>query len=57
MNIENLKRIMSGKKSRLPSVRSQEWKTVYAETDPPPKKTNKKQIINTYLNEKHHRIK
>ncbi len=32
MNIEKLNRIMSEKKTRLPSLRNQNWKTIKAET-------------------------
>ena len=33
MIIENLKRIMSEKKTRLPSLRNQDWRTVKTETE------------------------
>ena len=50
MNVLILKRIMSEKENILPSLRSQDWKTVKVETE-------KEQIINTYHNEQHHGIK
>ena len=50
MNIEILKQIMSEKKTRLPLLRSQDWKTVKTETE-------NKQIFNTYLIKQQHRIK
>ena len=46
-----MKRIMSEKKTTLPSLRNQNWKTVKAETK------KKKWLINKYPNEQHHRIK
>ena len=51
MNIENLKIIMTEKKTWLPLLRNQGWRTVKAGTE----KHN--QIIYTYLNEKHLGIK
>ena len=33
MNIEKLKRIMSEKKTKLPLLRNQDWKTVQAEME------------------------
>ena len=51
MNIEIIKRIMSQKKTRLPFLRNQEWKTIKAEIE------KAKRIINTYLNEQYHGIK
>ena len=33
MNIEKLKRVMSEKKTRLPSLRNQDWKIIKAETE------------------------
>ena len=33
MITENLKRIMSEKKTRLPSIRNQDWKTIKTETE------------------------
>ena len=50
INLETIKRMMSEKKTTLPSFRNQDWKTVKAEIE-------KKWIINTYLNEWHHKIK
>ena len=47
MNIEITKRIMY-EKITFPYLRNQDWKTVMVEIE--------KQIIITYLNEKHHRI-
>ena len=38
-------------KTKLTSLRNQDWRTVKAETE------KNKRIINTYLNEKHNRIK
>ena len=52
MKLKIINRIMSEKKTTLPTQRNQDWKTVKAETE----KKNKKRIINTYLNV-HHRIK
>ena len=51
MNIEILKRIMSEKKTTLPSLRNQDWETVKVETE------KNKRLIYTYLNEQHHGIK
>ena len=51
MNLENLKRNMYEQKTRLRSLRNQDWRTVKAETE------KNKRIINTYLNERHYRIK
>ena len=48
LNVEIIKRIMSEKKTTLPSLMNQDWKAVKVET--------KKKIINSYLNE-HHGIK
>ena len=51
MNIDNLKRIMSEKKTGLPSLRNQDWRTIKTKPE------KNKQIINTYLNELYHGIK
>ena len=50
MKVEIIKRIMSEKKSTLRSHRNQNWKRVNTESG------KDKRIINTYLNELHHRI-
>ena len=51
MNEEITKGIMSEKKTPLPSLKNQDWKTVKTKTE------KNKQIINIYLNERHLIIK
>ena len=46
-----IKRIMSEKKTTLPSLTNQDWKTVKVKTE-----KKKKRILNTYLN-KHYGIR
>ena len=52
MNIENLKRIMSEKKTGLPPLRNQNWRTVKAETE-----KKKKESLTHIANDQHHGIK
>ena len=47
MNTEIIKRIMSEKKTILPSLRNQDWKTVKVESEK----------INKYINKQHQGIK
>ena len=51
VNVESIKRMMSEKKTTLPSIKKNQPKQSKQ------KMGKNKQIINTYFNEQHHRIK
>ena len=51
INLETIQRIMSDKKSTLPSFKNQDWQALKVETE------KNKRNNNTYLKKQHHGIK